>query len=321
MVQLTRPQQNQYGSLTQAGYQYSYDMNTGNGWYPSMFGAPNLWAVDASGKFTHIWETDAYKQALAFGVDLFKAGIFHPDSSNLNVVTAATAFEARQGTFVFTGLRPDFWDIRGTSAEGLQPASNVNLLTPPAAPGLNPQYYNGRPAFSIAFLKKAPEARIKMLLHVLDYIAAPFGSDEFLLVNYGVKSRAWEPDANANPITTRTGQVDMAGISTGAVSFLSTLTGRYQVLYSPADPGFAKRIQDFQKTLAPISVEDASLGLYSATQASKGVELIQPFGDGITDIVTGRRPQADLDGLVQTWRSAGGNTIRSEYEKAYAAAH
>ena len=320
MVQLTRPQQNQYGSLTQAGYQYSYDMNTGNGWYPSMFGAPNLWAVDSSGKFTNVWETDAYKQALAFTVDLFKAGVFHPDSSNLNVVTAAIAFEARQGAFVLTGLRPDFWDIRGTAAEGLQPAANVNLLTPPAAPGLKPQYFNGRPAFSIAFLKKAPEARVKMLLHVLDYIAAPFGSEEFLLINYGVKGRDWEPDANGNPITTKTGQIDMAGITTGAVSFLSTLTGRYQVLYSAADPGFAKRLQDFQKILAPVGVEDASLGLYSATQATKGVTLIQPFGDGITDIVTGRRPLSDLAGLVQAWTSAGGNTIRKEYEAAYAAA-
>jgi putative aldouronate transport system substrate-binding protein len=321
MVQLTQAQQNQFGILTQAGYQYSYDMNTGNGWYPAMFGAPNLWAVDSSGKFTNVWETDAYKQALAFDVDLFKAGVFHPDSSNLNVVTAATAFEARQGAFVLTGLRPDFWDIRGTAAEGLQPATNVNLLTPPAASGSKPQYFNGRPAFSIAFLKKAPEARIKMLLKVLDYIAAPFGSDEFLLINYGVKGRDWEPDANGNPITTKTGGIDMGSIATGAVSFLSTLTGRFQVLYSAADPGFAKRLQDYQKTLAPISVEDASLGLYSATQASKGVTLIQPFGDGITDIVTGRRPLSDLDGLVQAWTTAGGNTIRSEYESAYAATH
>jgi putative aldouronate transport system substrate-binding protein len=159
-----------------------------------------------------------------------------------------------------------------------------------------------------------------MLLRVLDYIAAPFGSEEFLLINYGVKGRDWEPDANGNPITTKTGQIDMAGITTGAVSFLSTLTGRYQVLYSAADPGFAKRLQNFQKILAPVSVEDASLGLYSATQATKGVTLIQPFGDGITDIVTGRRPLSDLAGLVQAWTSAGGNTIRKEYEAAYAAA-
>src|SRR5262249_50425149 len=155
---------------------------------------------------------------------------------------------------------------------------NTNLLTPPAAPGLKPQYYNGRPAFGIAFLKKAPEARIRMLLKVLDYIASPFGSDEYLLVRYGVKGRDWEADSNGNPITTKQGQSDMAGISTGSVSFLSPIVGTYQVLYSAADPGFAQRIQGYQKILAPMSSEDASIGLYSAFQASKGVGLIQAFG-------------------------------------------
>jgi len=322
MVELTNPQQNQYGILSQGGYQYSYDMNTGNGWYPSMFGAPNLWAVDSNGKFTHMWETDNYKQALAFAVDLFKAGVFHPDTPNLNVVTAAQDFEARKGAFVDTGLRPDFWDIRGTAAEGLQPAPNVNLLTPPAAPGFKSQYYNGRAAFAIAFLKKASDARVKMLLRVLDYIAAPFGSQEFLLVNYGIQGRDWDPDANGNPILNKTGQTDFSGVSTGAVSFLgSQIVGRNLVLYSAADPTFAKRIQDYQKILAPISTEDASLGLYSGTQASTGVQLIQPFGDGVTDIVAGRRPLSDYDSLVSTWKSAGGEKIRAEFQAAYAAAH
>jgi putative aldouronate transport system substrate-binding protein len=68
-------------------------------------------------------------------------------------------------------------------------------------------------------------------------------------------------------------------------------------------------------------VEDASLGLYSSTQASSGVQLIQPFGDGITDIVAGRRPMSDFEGLVSTWKSAGGDKIRAEYQAAYAAAH
>ncbi len=320
VVELTKPQQNQYGILTQGGYQYSYDMNTGNGFYPSMFGAPNLWAVDANGKFMHTWETDGYKQALAFTADLFKAGVFHPDSANLNVVSAAQAFEARQGAIVVTGLRPDFWDIRGTAAEGLQPPANVNLLTPPSAAGVKPQYYNGRAAFAIAFLKKAPEARIKLLLRVLDYIAAPFGSQEYLLVNYGIQGRDWDPDSNGNPILNKTGQADFAGVSTGAQSFFGTQIVRgYLVLYSAADPTFAKRLQDYQKILAPISTEDASLGLYSGTQASSGIQLIQPFGDGVTDIVAGRRPLSDFDGLVSAWRSAGGDKIRMEYQTAYAA--
>ena len=134
-----------------------------------------------------------------------------------------------------------------------------------------------------------------------------------------MKGRDWEPDANGNPILNKTGQLDLAGINTGSVSFLSSLTGTYQVLYSAADANFAKRIQGYQQILAPLSVEDASLGLYSAFQASKGVQVIQPFGDGITDIVAGRRPLGDLGALVRDFKSGGGETIRTEYEKSYAA--
>ncbi|MGH2520294.1 MAG: hypothetical protein ACRDF8_10850, partial [Chloroflexota bacterium] len=231
MAALTKPGQNQWGSLTQGGYQYSYDMNTGNGWYPSMFGGPNNWGVDSSGKFTNVFETDAYKQALAFDADLFKAGIFYPSSATLNVITAGQAFVARKGAFVVTGFNPGFWVLPGTAAATLKPTPTVSLLTPPAAPGHKPQYFNGRAAFGIAFLKKAPEARIKMLLRVLDYVAAPFGSQEFLLVNYGAKGQDWNPDPKGNPLLTKQGQRDMAGISPSAVSFLSTLMGRYQVLY------------------------------------------------------------------------------------------
>ena len=37
------------------------------------------------------------------------------------------------------------------------------------------------------------------------------------------------------------------------------------------------------------------------------------FGDGIDDIITGRRSMSDYDQLVNDWRSGGGETIRREY--------
>jgi putative aldouronate transport system substrate-binding protein len=45
----------------------------------------------------------------------------------------------------------------------------------------------------------------------------------------------------------------------------------------------------------------------------------QHFGDGITDIVTGRRSLTDLDALLTQWRSEGGDQVRHEYEEAMAA--
>jgi len=40
----------------------------------------------------------------------------------------------------------------------------------------------------------------------------------------------------------------------------------------------------------------------------------------LIDIIAGPRPISDYDQLVSTWRSAGGDTIRSEFQQAYAQA-
>jgi len=69
---------------------------------------------------------------------------------------------------------------------------------------------------------------------------------------------------------------------------------------------------------APIGIEDATFGLYSATNASKGAQLNLAFYDGLSDPVQGRRPMSDYDGLVRDWLANGGEQIRNEYTEALA---
>jgi putative aldouronate transport system substrate-binding protein len=66
----------------------------------------------------------------------------------------------------------------------------------------------------------------------------------------------------------------------------------------------------------PYGVEDPTLGLYSTTSSSKGVPLTQKFAEGTVDIVLGRRPMGDFDGLVREWQSGGGDQIRQEFQQA-----
>ncbi len=44
-----------------------------------MFGAPNLWALDASGKLIRDRETDQYKAAISYMKDLMTSGLYPPD--------------------------------------------------------------------------------------------------------------------------------------------------------------------------------------------------------------------------------------------------
>jgi len=46
----------------------------------------------------------------------------------------------------------------------------------------------------------------------------------------------------------------------------------------------------------------------------------QRLGEGVSDIITGRRPSSDLQQLVNDWRNNRGDRVRKEYEQAPASA-
>ena len=65
---------------------------------------------------------------------------------------------------------------------------------------------------------------------------------------------------------------------------------------------------------------DPTLGLYSATAASQGPLAQDTLMSGVSDIIQGRRPLSDLDGIVADWRQKVGDKMRGEFQDAIAAA-
>jgi hypothetical protein len=57
-------------------------------------------------------------------------------------------------------------------------------------------------------LKKASPDRIKELLGILNYVCAPIGTTEALLMQYGVEGTDFARDANGNLVLTQQGQSD-----------------------------------------------------------------------------------------------------------------
>jgi hypothetical protein len=57
--------------------------------------------------------------------------------------------------------------------------------------------------------------------------------------------------------------------------------------------------------MVPYLIADPSVGLYSATDASKGAVLNQKVVDGLAEMVRGHSPLSDLDQLLKDWRSSG----------------
>jgi putative aldouronate transport system substrate-binding protein len=311
LVQLTRPRENRWGIGNSgvgstAGENGPFGLST----YGAMFGAPHNWKLDPSGKLIRNRETEEYKAAVGYLRDLMVAGVFPPDIATINQSRAQHA----QGRFVMAvdGYGNSWIDLL---QRGAQSGNRFHMLKPFAATdGGKPQAFLSHGFVSMNVLKKASPDRIKELLRIMNFLAAPFGSQEDLLLSYGLKDQDYTLDAKGNPVptpegTSRAGYVPWRYIAQHPwVNFQGDL------------PGYVKAAHEAQQMLLPIGVSDPTDGFYSATAWGKGQTADVRFQDGIIDIILGRRQLSEYDDLVKAWQTEAGEQVRKEFMDSMAAA-
>jgi putative aldouronate transport system substrate-binding protein len=189
----------------------------------------------------------------------------------------------------------------------------IHALAPFSAAGGKAVHYPGGGYYGFTAFKNASPDRVKEMLRIVDYLAAPFGSQESLLLEYGVEGTDFTFDANGTPVLTDQGKNDVL-VPWNAIG------ERPAVLYKPNAPEFAQVAQADEKALMPLGVADPTLGLYSETNQDVGANIGATLSAGLSDIILSRRPMSDYDQIIQDWRSSGGDQIRTELQQAYAAA-
>ena len=288
------------------------------GWLPwdntlasTMFRVPVDWVLNPDGTLTSMMETEEYRQAVAYMAQLFQDGSFHPDAANMTFSSARDAFVGGS-TGLHSGGFLAFWLASGTidQVQVVNPAATVDPLLPIGAdgqPGVvrnTPGFFgfNGIPA-SIT-----DEERVLELLRILDYLASPFGSEEWTFLSYGIEGVHFERDANGNPIVNDLGREEMSN--------LLYLMPPLPTLYFPEQPDLALTVMDYAVQLIDMGIDPPTRGLFSPTDVEQGPSLAQFGGDSINSIITGRSSIDDLDSIVADWRDRGGDQVRTEYEEA-----
>jgi putative aldouronate transport system substrate-binding protein len=305
LQQLTRPRDNRWaiGGPPQqvTGIQFAF------GPIAQLFGVPNGWQLGADGKLLRDRETEAYKAAVGYIRDLFGAGVYDPDQPAYTVTIARNNYLASKLAVVqesFGGGWTDLW-LRGLAQN---PPAKFNFMVPFAAQtGVKPTHLMTAGFLMTNGFRKASADRIDELLRVCNWLAAPFGTQEDLLVQYGVEGTDYAFDPNGNPVPTSVGPSNSLYVGW---QFMSR---HPWVLYYPGLQDFGKVNQQAQQALLPLGVEDPTWGTFSQTYLSKGRSMETTFGDGVNDIIAGRRPMSDFDQLVRDWRTNGGDAIRKEY--------
>ncbi len=308
LVQVNRPQQNRWAIGNTGGAAGVPDFLFGLQTYAAAFGAPNVWKLDSSGKLIRDRETEEYKAAVGYLRDLMTAGVYPSDVSGL----ANSRNELVAGKFVasvegYGNGWNDFWR-RGLMQN---PPNHYKLLTPfPASDGGTPQAFMTGGFVAMNALKKAPPERIKELLRLMNYMAAPFGSQEDVLLSYGLADKDYKLDERGNPVPTTEG--------TNRAGYVPwRYIAQHPYLNYQADlPGFARASWDAIQVLMPMAVYDPTMGYYSPTNFGKGAAANVTWSDGVRDIILNRRPMTDYDGLTREWVSTAGDQIRKEFMDA-----
>src|SRR5207253_2227097 len=135
--------------------------------------------------------------------------------------------------------------------QGLQFNNRFMMLKPfSASAGGKPQAFLSHGFISMNALKKAPADKIKELLRIMNFLAAPFGSQEDLLLTYGVKDQDYTLDPRGNPVPTN------EGISRAQYVPWKYIAWHPYVNYQADLAGFARASHEAQQMLMPIAISD-----------------------------------------------------------------
>jgi putative aldouronate transport system substrate-binding protein len=313
MQTLTRPQEERYATAA-AGASSTGDA-FGIKWYSQLFGAPNEWRMGSDGKLTRSFETPEFKETVAYVRDLFASGMYHPNTLQMSSgPNGRSDFASGKWTIWLDGFATAWSDPWRRARAATKPFEVHMIPLFPAHDGGKPVHMLNAAHLGATAIKKGSPERTKELLRALNYLAAPFGSQEDLLLSYGVEGPDYALDNKGNPVLTERGNPDANYLP------FKYIAQRPSVLYLPDIPDFTKVLADAEKQLIPIGITDPTVGFVSPTAVRNGVVVTQTMQDGIRDIIAGRRPIGDYDQLVSDWRTNGGDLMRKEFQDAIAAA-
>jgi len=292
---------------------FGLDMLRMNVWN-AMFRVPNQWRLNSDGSLTRDLETDEFKAALNFARTLWTKGAFHPDALTLTLNQNMNLFESgktgffSQGGWGFFGGQPG---TMTTLTKQNDPTANPAPFIPPGFDGGKPTIPLGTAAYGFGAIPSTikDDSKVVELLHIMEYIAAPFGSDEFNFIYYGIEGDMFNW-VNGAPVRVTNGNQNWS-------NGLNYLCGTTEINYFYANqPGEAQLMQQMQEQLIQSSVADPSQGLYSPTWVAQGGNLIKMQQDAVNGMVVGNQPMSELDQVISDWKKQGGDQARKEFQQA-----
>jgi len=268
------------------------------------------WRKSASGGLEHKYETLEYRQAIDFAARLHREGLVHPDIIATNGSDQKQLF--RSGKLFCCQEGPGAWRVMQSEESRITPGFDMQPVYLFSATGGDPHAWAGEePVFYTFIKKKLSRDRIEEILRVLDWCAAPFGSAEHCLNEFGVEGKHFQRAADGSPVPTELGRKELA-------SQFQVLGGRVPTLVGTSDvPNYVNDALAYAKNTLKYREPDPFTGIKIEMPPNMS-RVVVPTEAKVTDIVRGRRPLGDLDQIVHEWRRSGGDEGREFLEQVLA---
>lgn len=274
----------------------------------SMFGLPNEWEETDTG-FRNEVESPRYIDYLEFVAAMWKEGLFHPESfqstNRMPMFQQPSFLLYEVGGAGFTRAMPLY-------RPGAPDLTVKPVVVPLVEGGGNAPQRIVHDGASLFALRKGLDAdQVKLILRMLNFNAAPFGTKEYLTVQYGKEGHNYNFDADGQPVATEHGASE---------TFPVTLfPGTLPFNYSPGHNDVVENECAYEAEVSKSVVLDASAGLFSSTAIDKQAGLSRQIAVEVSEIIQGRKPVSEWASVIKDWAAKGGDQMRQEYEAAAAA--
>lgn len=269
------------------------------------------WQLNDDGDLVHVTETPQYVEMLTWLAAAWSEGVFDPVAMTANPadISSGTGLEYRAATDTFAtsggfhqdeadleGVKMDFFDLPGYDGTGPVVTRNIPY---------------GR-STCVSAAAAEDEDRLTEVLNVLDYLSAPYGSEEALFVGSGIEGRHYTLDEHGSPISTNE-YVEELG-----VQYVGVVSGPNDYYGHPNTAPWAERFATVMENMAQHSIVRPLEGLESNSQTfvTKGSQLQQLWDDFERGVVSGRESVDDLASFVSNYMGQGGEQVRAEYSAA-----
>jgi putative aldouronate transport system substrate-binding protein len=268
------------------------------------WGVPTKWKVD-NGKLVHKYEMPEFLAALDWHYRLATSGYLHPDAIAGDNANANTRFYA--GKTLIQGDGTGAWNLAdyqsGIAANPNYRRGAFDIFT---ADGKGtPSVFMGSSTSIMSYLNKnLKPAQIKELLSVANYLAAPFGSTEYTMVNFGVEGVHYTM-VNGVPTATDEGKKD---VQAQTYPFLASPPA---VISNPNGDIVTKDYAAYQAANVRTLYKPVFWNMnISMPQSLATADAAQAVEDTVKDCYHGKKKVSDVQAAIATWKSSGGTRLK-----------